>query len=195
MLANVILTLLASASLVLAVPGGTSGYAPPPKETICTPKYFTTTSVGEGKTTYLSTKTVVIPITTVVEKPTTSVSGYPYTSTGYVTKVNGSQFIPEIVLTVYQTKTYLTTHLTTKTYSTVTTIVNTKVESDVKTDTKVETVPTSSVGTSYKTSVGNVKETVVTTKTSNSICTETAKVPITSVSTGTKTVCTTKGGY
>lgn len=51
----------------------------------------------------------------------------------------------------------------------------------------------SSVGTEYKTSVGTVKETVVTSQTSESVCTETAQVPITSFSTGTKKVCSTKG--
>lgn len=132
---NVLLTLLASTSIVVALPGN-SGYATPPKETpkssavgyptppketpkssagygyptpsqetICTPGklcemvydgltsnrgvvYVTKTNVGEQTTTYLTTKTVVVPVTTVNEKPSTVTNAYPYSSTGYVTQVS-----------------------------------------------------------------------------------------------------------
>lgn len=49
--------------------------------------YATKTSVGEQPTTYITTKTVVIPVTSVAEKPKTVTSSYPFTSTGYNTKV------------------------------------------------------------------------------------------------------------
>ncbi|OAL56920.1 hypothetical protein IQ07DRAFT_22538 [Pyrenochaeta sp. DS3sAY3a] len=188
MFKNMIISLLSLASLALALPGGTSEYPPketlvypppppPPGEEICTPSYWTVTSVGEEQTTYLSTETVVIPITSVIDKETTSLSECLSTSTGFYTTTIVS----------------LTTYLATNTYSTVTTIYDTVVESDVVSDTFVETVPTTSVGTEYKTSIGTVQETIVTTQTSESVCTQTVQVPITSVSTGTTEVCTTKG--
>jgi hypothetical protein len=83
-------------------PKETSSYAPPPpvsKETICntgTSQHLcrkstincsivlsTKTSTGEKETTYLTTKTVYVPVTTVDEKPKTVVTAIPYTSTGY----------------------------------------------------------------------------------------------------------------
>ncbi|KAH7381720.1 hypothetical protein BKA66DRAFT_570844 [Pyrenochaeta sp. MPI-SDFR-AT-0127] len=178
MLRAVILTLFALVFVAKAVPAGTALYVPapvetvdysPPKspeETVCTASYWTITNVEDGATTYLSTQTVILPITTVIEKPVTAVSAYPYTST---------------VVS-------LTTHLATKTYSTVTTILDTKVESDVESNTH-------SVGTSYGTTVDTVKETIVTTQTTNSVHTDIVKVPVTSISTGSKDICTTKHGY
>jgi hypothetical protein len=68
---------------------------------------------------------VVVPVTTVTEKYSTTTSPCPYNTTGVSTK----------------TVTEFTTYLTTKTYSTVTTIYDTKVESEVKSSTKCETVP------------------------------------------------------
>jgi hypothetical protein len=86
-----------------------SSSAPPPVETVCTPSkkrrlpyeatnidrvlvYYTRTSVGEKPTTYFTTRTIVIPVTTVNDEPSTVTSAYPYNSTGYATTVsrNGS---------------------------------------------------------------------------------------------------------
>jgi hypothetical protein len=108
-----IIALLASVSFVVALPGGSSYASPakpthPPKDEVTcsagkidSPQtqllersltiwevYHTKTNVGEKETTYLTTKTVVIPITTVSGKPTTNVSPCPYTSTGYETKAS-----------------------------------------------------------------------------------------------------------
>jgi hypothetical protein len=49
----------------------------------------TKTSIGEKPTTYVTTKTIVIPVATFTEKPKTVTTGYPFTSTGYNTKVVG----------------------------------------------------------------------------------------------------------
>lgn len=105
----------------------------------------TKTSVYEKPTTYTTTKTVVIPVTTVAEYPETIETAVEYTSTGYSTKVRitALQFVHQ--LTAHQTYTDYETELETKTYSTVsvitTTIYTTKVESDVKTKTELKTVP------------------------------------------------------
>jgi len=147
------------------------GYPPPAKETtVCTPSTWITSSVGEDKSTYLSTKTIVVPYTTVVDHYHTTKSPCPYTTKGESTK----------------TVTSLTTHYKTKTY--------TKVESEVESVTKHEVVPVYSTGTSYKEDVSTAKETVVSSKTSHHVYTETTKVPYTHVSTGTKSICTTQGG-
>ncbi|KAJ4326329.1 hypothetical protein N0V94_000004 [Neodidymelliopsis sp. IMI 364377] len=161
------------------MPGGGSYSVSPPKstpppkqETTCSSEYKTKTSTGEKQTTYLSTKTVIIPITTVSGKPTTSVSPCPFTSTGV--KTTASPLDPALIpVTSYSTKT----------------------KSEVKTKTKVETSKVTSVGTTYKTSVGTVPYTYVTSKEDKTVITETKKVPYTETKVETKTVCTTKGGY
>ncbi|KAL1796871.1 hypothetical protein ACET3X_005411 [Alternaria dauci] len=185
MLFNNLLTLVASASVVAAFPGyptppkSSVGYeAPPPEEEtgVCTSSTWITSSVGEYETTYLSTKTEVVPVTTVTEILSTTASPCPYTTTGASTK----------------TVTDYTTHFNTKVYSTVTTIYNTVVESEVKSSTKCETIPVVSTGTSYKTSIATAKETITSSKTATAVITETAKKPTTYISTGTTTVCTTE---
>ena len=105
----------------------------------------TKTSVYEKPTTYTTTKTVAIPVTTVAEYPETFATAVEYTSTGYSTKVRitAVQFVHQ--LTACQTYTDYETKVETKTYSTVsvitTTIYTTKVQSDVKTKTELKTVP------------------------------------------------------
>jgi hypothetical protein len=86
-------------------PKDTPTYAPPPpvsKETVCSTGtsqaslrrcmklkidnssvLSTKTATGVKDTTYLTTKTVYVPVTTVDEKPKTVITAIPYTSTGY----------------------------------------------------------------------------------------------------------------
>ncbi|EAT91698.2 hypothetical protein SNOG_00203 [Parastagonospora nodorum SN15] len=214
LLTNAFVSLAALASFAAALPGGDwSGHRSSEKETPSYTQYseeepiaeiVTKTSVYEKPTTYTTTKTVAIPVTTVAEYPETFATAVEYTSTGYSTKVRitAVQFVHQ--LTACQTYTDYETKVETKTYSTVsvitTTIYTTKVQSDVKTKTELKTVPYTSVDTKYSTTVKNYEKTHVTSTASTAVYTETSKVPITSLYFETKTACetkpcTTKEGY
>lgn len=62
-------------------------------------EYKTKTTVGEKKSTYLSTKTIYIPITSVSGSPKTTVKPYPVTSVGTSSKVSTALMLLRLKLT------------------------------------------------------------------------------------------------